>query len=231
MAEVSNYAYSLSDKGLWVNLFGSNELNTTLKDGAILRLTQTTSYPWDGAITLNMEQAPARPFSLFVRIPGWCQGATVTINGIAPQTNLPAGTYAELNRSWKAGDKVAISLPMPVVLIEANPLVEENRNQVAVKRGPIVYCLESTDNQTTKLNTIALSTKARFKPTLITIDKADMMALEGNAQLINQDNWSNKLYRAVADKAPVSIPVRLIPYYAWANRGHSEMDVWIPLIR
>ena len=58
-----------------------------------------------------------------------------------------------------------------------------------------------------------------------------MMALDGDAQLINEDNWSNKLYREVSDKASVSTPVRLIPYYAWANRGHSEMEVWIPLIR
>ena len=231
MAEVSNYAYSLSDKGLWLNLFGSNQLNTTLNDGASLRLTQTTSYPWDGAITLHMEQAPTRPFSIFVRIPGWCQGATITINGTSVRTNLPAGTYAELNRTWKAGDTVVINLPMPVALIEANPLVEENRNQVAVKRGPVVYCLESVDNQKVKLNTIALSTQARFKPTLISIDNAEMMALEGNAQLINEANWAGKLYREVSSKAPVSTPVRLIPYYAWANRGQSEMEVWIPLIR
>ena len=231
MAEVSSYAYSLSDKGLWVNLFGSNELSTTLKNGSALHLTQATNYPWDGAITLKMEQAPTSPFSLFVRIPGWCRGAMITINGTVTHTNLPGGTYTELNRLWKAGDTIAISLPMPVALIEANPLVEENRNQVAVKRGPVVYCLESVDNQSTKLNTIALSTQASFKPTPITIDNADMMALEGNAQLIKDDNWSDKLYREVSGRASVPTLVRLIPYYAWANRGHSEMEVWIPLIR
>ncbi|WP_332368108.1 hypothetical protein [Spirosoma telluris] len=228
---MSNYAYSISDKGLWLNLFGSNQLNTTLKDGSAIRLTQTTNYPWDGAINLQLEQVPGKSFSIFVRIPGWCQGATITVNGKAVTTSLQSGTYIELNRTWATGDKVAINLPMSVKLMEANPLVEENRNQVAVKRGPIVYCLESIDNQTAKLNNIALSAKVNLKPTLVKIDNSDMMALEGDAKLINEGTWTNQLYREVSDKAPQTTPIRLIPYYAWANRGHSEMEVWIPLIR
>ncbi|WP_420147268.1 aceric acid hydrolase [Spirosoma sp.] len=231
VSEVSSYAYSISDKGLWLNLFAGNQLNTTLKDGSPLRLTQTTNYPWDGAVTLQLEQAPAKPFSIFVRIPGWCQGATINVNGKAVTTSLKSGEYAEINRTWKAGDKVSINLPMPVKLIEANPLVEENRNQVAVKRGPVVYCLESTDNANTKLTNVALSAKNDFKPTPAKIDNSNVMALEGTAKLINEGNWTNQLYREVSDKAPVSTRVRLIPYYAWANRGQSEMQVWIPFIR
>ncbi|WP_220472644.1 aceric acid hydrolase [Spirosoma foliorum] len=231
ISEVSNYAYSISDKGLWLNLFGSNQLNTTLKDGSAIRLTQTTNYPWDGAISLQLEQVPAKPFSVFVRIPGWCQGATITINGKPAMTNLQAGTYAELSKKWAPGDKVEINLPMPVKLMEANPLVEENRNQVAVKRGPIVYCAESVDNQTAKLNNIGLSTKVKFKPSLIKVNNSEVMALEGDAKLLNEGNWANQLYREVSDKVPQTTSIRLIPYYAWANRGHSEMEVWIPLIR
>ncbi|GAB4018592.1 aceric acid hydrolase [Spirosoma koreense] len=231
MAEVSSYAYSLSDKGLWLNLFGSNQLNTTLKDGSPIRLTQTTNYPWEGAIGLQLEQVPTKPFSVFVRIPGWCQGATISVNGKPISATIQAGEYAEINRSWKAGDKVNINLPMLVKLIEANPLVEESRNQVAVKRGPIVYCLESTDNPKTKLTNIALSSKMAFRPTPVRIDNSDLMALEGDAKLLNENSWTNQLYREVSDKAPAPTRVRLIPYYAWANRGHSEMEVWIPFIR
>lgn len=231
MTEVSSYAYSISDKGLWMNLFGSSQLSTTLKDGSPIRLTQTTNYPWDGAVRLQLEQAAAKPFALFIRIPGWCQGATIHVNGKAVSTAIRSGEYAQINRVWKAGDKVEINLPMPVTLLEANPLVEENRGQVAVKRGPIVYCLESTDNPKTKLANIALSSKNDFKPTPVKIDNRDVVALEGNARLLNEGNWTNQLYREVSDKAPVSTRVRLIPYYAWANRGHSEMAVWIPFVR
>ncbi|MEZ0542165.1 aceric acid hydrolase [Fibrella arboris] len=231
LSEVGSYAYSLSDKGLWLNLFGGNQLTTQLKDGSPIQLTQTTNYPWDGAVSLQMEQVPGKPFSLFVRIPGWCQGATIRVNGIAVKTPVQAGTYAEINRRWRSGDRVAISLPMPVKLIEANPLVEENRNQVAVKRGPIVYCLESVDNRKTKLTDIALSTQLDFKPKFVRFDNADMMALDGTAKLVNEGRWTNQLYREVSAKTPQPLPIRLIPYYAWANRGHSEMEVWIPLIR
>ncbi|MBN8822667.1 MULTISPECIES: glycoside hydrolase family 127 protein [unclassified Spirosoma] len=231
MAEVSSYAYSISDKGLWVNLFGGSQLTATLKDGAPIRLTQTTNYPWDGVISLQLEQAPAKPFSVFVRIPGWCQGATIKINGVTVSTPIRSGEYAEINRVWKAGDKLDINLPMPVKLIESNPLVEENRNQVAVKRGPLVYCLESVDNPKTKLTSVALSLRNTLKPIPITIKNSPLLALEGDASLLTESNWTNQLYREVSEKAPASTRVRLIPYYAWANRGHSEMEVWIPFIR
>ncbi|GAB3688760.1 glycoside hydrolase family 127 protein [Spirosoma flavus] len=231
VAEVSNYAYSVSDKGLWLNLFGANQLTTTLKDGSPIRLTQETAYPWDGAVTISLAQVPTKPFSLFVRVPGWCQGATIKVNGVATSAKIQSGEYAELNRSWKAGDKVEINLPMPVKLIEANPLVEEVRNQVAVKRGPVVYCLESVDNTKEKITTLGLSTKNNLRPKLVTIENSELMALEGDAQRIDNTTWTNQLYREVSDKSPASTPVRLIPYYAWSNRGRSEMTVWIPLVR
>ncbi|RCR69946.1 aceric acid hydrolase [Larkinella punicea] len=231
LAEVSSYAYSVSDKGLWLNLFGANQLATTLKDGSAIRLTQETAYPWDGLIKLRLQQAPAKPFSVFVRIPGWCQGATIKVNGVAVSAVIRSGEYAELNRSWKTGDKVEINLPMPVKLMEANPLVEETRNQVAVKRGPVVYCLESVDNPGTKLTTLALSAKNDLKPKVMTLENTELMALEGTAQQTENRSWTNQLYREVSEKAPVAKTIRLIPYYAWSNRGRSEMAVWIPLIR
>jgi hypothetical protein len=231
LAEVSNYAYSVSDKGLWLNLFGANQLTTTLKDGSPIRLTQETAYPWDGAVTISMTQVPNKPFSVFVRIPGWCQSATIKVNGVATSAKIQSGEYAELNRTWKAGDKVEINLPMPVKLIEANPLVEEVRNQVAVKRGPVVYCLESVDNTKEKLTTLGLSPKNNLKPKLVSIENSELMVLEGDAQRIDTTAWTNQLYREVSDNTPTSTSVRLIPYYAWSNRGHSEMTVWIPLVR
>src|SRR6202011_778588 len=80
-----------------------------------------------------------------LRIPGWTSGAELRVNG-APQRPVPvAGTYHELRRVWSAGDVVDLTLPMPAQLLQAHPLVEEARNQVAVKRGPLVYCLESPD--------------------------------------------------------------------------------------
>src|SRR5262249_13550828 len=142
VAEASTYAYGRSDRGVWVHLYGSSTLDTALPDGRCIKLKQETDYPWDGRVKLTVESAPAGEASLFLRIAGWADGATLAING--KPAAAAAGRYSEVRRTWATGDVVELTLPMRPRLVEANPLVEEARNQVAVLRGPLVYCLEST---------------------------------------------------------------------------------------
>ncbi|SMC38431.1 aceric acid hydrolase [Pedobacter africanus] len=230
IAEVSDYAYSISAKGLWFNLYGGNNINTTLEDGSKLSLSQETNYPWDGNIRIIVKSAGDKPFAMFFRIPGWATKGVLKLNGKEAAIAITPGTYAELNRKWKAGDQVELILPMEAQLIEANPLVEENRNQVAVKRGPVVYCLESPDMPGKRIFNVCLPSGIELKATPIKIDGADMMSLEGNATWIEQKNWKNVLYRPVTE-AKTTVPVKLVPYFAWGNRGHSEMSVWLPFSR
>jgi len=230
IAEVSNYAYSVSDKGLWINLYGGNNLSTKLKDGSKVRLVEETNYPWNGNVNLTIKETSAKPYSLFLRIPGWAEGAKVLVNGKASEAKVAAGSYAELNRKWRAGDRVELVLPMEAKLVEANPLVEEARNQVAVKRGPVVYCLESQDLPNQKITNIVVPTSIDLKPQLLKIDGADVMSLEGTAKLVEPKDWKNTLYREVSNKS-TNTPIRLIPYFAWGNRGHAEMEVWLPVSR
>ncbi|GAB3917596.1 glycoside hydrolase family 127 protein [Mucilaginibacter boryungensis] len=231
IAEISDYAYSISDKGLYFNLYGGNNLSTKLKNGSAIKLSQVTDYPWNGRISITLEQVPANAFSMFFRIPGWCNDASLTVNGKAVNASLISGEYAEVNRNWKSGDKVELDLPMSAKLMESNPLVEETRNQVAVKRGPIVYCLESVDlPQGQKIFNVALPAKIDLKPELIQIDGSNIMALTGKADLRNEANWKNQLYKEVSNDKQ-SVNIRLVPYYAWGNRGHVDMETWIPLDR
>ena len=121
-------------------------------------------------------------------------------------------------------------LPMPVQLIEANPLVEEVRNQVAIKRGPIVYCLESVDlpdgvNITDIAIPPAIKLRNHFDEELL----GGITILEGKAHVLAGSTWGEVLYRQISHQKPKAIDIRLIPYYAWGNRGKSEMTVWIPL--
>jgi DUF1680 family protein len=231
IAEVSDYAYSISDKGLWFNLYGGNNLSTQLKDGSTVKLSQVTEYPWNGRITITMQQVPANALSVFLRIPGWCNGASLLVNGKPVTTKLISGEYAEVKCLWKTGDKIELNLPMPAKLMEANPLVEETRNQVAVKRGPIVYCLESKDlPKGQKVFNVAIPANIILKPELIKIDGSDIMSLTGKADLRSKTNWKNQLYKEIStDKQTVNI--RLIPYYAWGNRGHVDMETWMPVDR
>ncbi len=230
IAEVGNYAYGKSDGRLWVHLYGGNTLDTELVGGARLKLSEETDYPWDGRVTITIEAAPSQALSLMLRIPAWTKDAALSLNGRPLQTRMEPGTYAEVNRAWSAGDVLALTLPMPVRLVQAHPLVEETRNQVAVQRGPVVYCLESVDlangirvSEVEIPRTMALG--PRFDAGLL----GGLSVLEGRAVARREADWNGELYRELPITAPDAIDLRLIPYFAWGNRGRSEMTVWMPL--
>jgi uncharacterized protein len=229
IAEVSDYVYSLSDKGVWFNLYSGSHLNTKLKDGSAISLSQVTEYPWNGNIKININKLPA-DMSLFLRIPGWANSAKVLINGVPNQQHLVAGTYAEIKKQWKKGDVIELLLPMEAKLIEANPLVEETRNQVAVKRGPVVYCLESVDlPKNVSVFSLGLPVNTSFSLSTIKIDNSPVVELNAKAIKIENADWKGKLYKEVNSNLNQQVPIRLVPYYAWGNRGHSEMSVWLPV--
>ena len=230
IAEIHNYIYSLSDEEIWINLYGSNTLSASLRNGSILVLSQETDYPWNGSIRISLDQIPEEEYSVFLRIPGWCDEASILINGI-PSTAIPIpGEYVEIKRKWTNGDAIELNLPMKIKLIEANPLVEETRNQVAIKRGPVVYCLESTNiSEDIKMFDISLPANIQLRPVSGTIGKSRMVFLEGEALVYSHRSWKNQLYREISNNKPDPVHIRLIPYYAWGNRGHSEMTVWMPV--
>ena len=132
-------------------------------------------------------------------------------------------------RRWKKGDVIELDLPMKARLVEANPLVEEVKNQVAVMRGPIVYCLEGQDIEGNhRLNDIAIPNDIQFTEKKITISGHEMIALEGDAVLVNQATWDNNtLYRDLRPARKQKVRIRLIPYYAWDNRGIQNMSIWL----
>jgi uncharacterized protein len=217
IAEINNYAYSISDKGIYFNLYGGNTLDTKLKDGSVVKLNQVSNYPWDGQIQVNVNQVPNKAFSLFMRIPGWAQGAKILVNGKPfPNARLVAGEYAELNAKWKKGDKIELTLPMEVKLLEANPLV---------------YCVESVDmGKDQDISRLSIPANIQLTPKPIKIQNSDIMSLEGTAKLVPAADWKNTLYKEVS-KTEQTTQVKLVPYYTWGNRGHSEMSVWMPLSR
>jgi DUF1680 family protein len=230
IARAHTYAYGRSDRGLWVHLFGGSALDTSLADGRRVKLKQETDYPWDGRVRIAIESAPEGEFSLFVRVPCWATRATLAVNGTP--VDAPSGQYAEIRRSWKKGDTVELVLPMNARLVEAHPLVEEARNQVAVTRGPLVYCLESPDlPKNATVMTIVLPRAAKLAPRFEKTLLGGVTVLEGRAEVTSEEPWGNELYREFKPAAPRTTEIKLIPYFAWGNRGKSEMTVWMPMGR
>ncbi len=232
IAEASDYAYAKSADAIWVNLYGGSMLATELAAAGKVKLTQETEYPWSGRVRITVNECDTNAFALRLRIPGWAKQASLRVNlGPVDSVAKPA-TYLEIHRVWKAGDAIDLNLPMPVELIEANPLVEETLGQVAVKRGPIVYCLESVDLPTgvKPLDVLIppdISLRARFDQRLL----GGVVVLEGAALARMNSQWSGELYRELSQVTPTPIKLRLIPYSLWANRGAGEMSVWLPLAR
>ena len=230
ICEAQNYAYSLSDEGVWCNLYGSSALNTVLRDGSKIALEQQSGYPWNGDVTITFQQVPKkREMSVFLHIPGWCDRYEVTVNGQAVNVADVKG-YARVSRVWKKGDVLALNMEMKAKLIESNPLLEETRNQVAVMRGPVVYCLESPDLDGRSIDNVLIPADIQLEPKEVIIDGCPLISLCGQALYVSQESWDDTLYREVRPGGQ-PIGITLIPYFAFGNRGHSEMTVWMPLQR
>ena len=139
----------------------------------------------------------------------------------------------DISRKWKKGDVIEVNFDMRPRLIEANPLVEEAKNQIAVKRGPIVYCLEGEDIEGGyNINDIAIPTDIQFTEQKMSLNGHEMMVLKGEAVLVNQKKWDNQtLYRELQPITKKKVKIQLIPYYAWDNRGIQDMSLWLPLAR
>ncbi len=222
LSALGDYAYGRTKDGLWANLYIQGGITTRLGNDAV-ELGVKTDYPWDGAVSYSVKTTPRRAWTLHLRVPGWCQGATAAVNGKAVASNLEHG-YITIRRSWKAGDRVALNLPMPVRRVAAHPLVEADRGQLAIARGPLVYCLEAVDNPT-PLNQFSIPAEAVIKP------KPDPMfhgiiKLEGQG-LTGGINWPGGLYATASTPHPVTFTA--IPYYAWDNRKAGPMRVWMPV--
>ena len=234
LAEAHNYVYALSPDTLWVHLYGANTLETAWTDGARIKLRQVTDYPWTGAVKLTVESAPDRAIAFKLRVPGWLHAgaATLLVNGRPFPATLTPGTYAEIKRTWRAGDTVQFTMEFQPVLLEANPLVEEAVNQVALKCGPLVYCVESNDLPAgVRLHDVALSLlgKPAFASHRETLVNADVRTLTFPALALSRDGWNaRELYREAAARAPRLITLKAVPYYTWGNRGDTDMSVWLP---
>lgn len=229
LASLGNYFYSTGEHALWVHLYGQNSATTEI-NGETVQVQQLTNYPWDGQIKLTITPTQPRPFTLHLRIPGWCDQWSLTINGAPPRADVvPQNGYVALTRTWAPGDTVELQLAMPVQTVFAHPAVRQMQGRVAIQRGPLVYCLEGVDNGQIGLDRIALDPSqveqfaVEHRPDLL----GGVTVLRGTGKVIQEDGWDqHTLYRRHQPSATQTTDVLAIPYYAWDNRAAGEMRVW-----
>ncbi|ULC58023.1 glycoside hydrolase family 127 protein [Flaviramulus sp. BrNp1-15] len=206
--------YSKSKNTVYVNLYATNNATINL-DGKTVKVTQQTSYPWNGTVNITVDANSE--VTVKFRVPGWSRNEvlpsdlytysnisnakpTLSINGKKVETSIRGG-YFEVTRNWKADDNIEIIFPMEVRTVKANDKVVEDRGKLSLEYGPLVYAVEEVDN--TKFDKITVSPNDKF-----TVQKQNI--LEGVNTISNEN-------------------LKAIPYYAWSNRGVNKMKVWLPI--
>jgi DUF1680 family protein len=224
-ASLGKYAFTLgADDELYIHLYLGGTFTHTVK-GQTIEVTVKTNYPWEENVSISITASTPVSFGLGLRIPGWAKEYEININDKIHTSN-PENGYIMLDRTWKAGDTVSIRLAMPVTVNMANPAVRENLYQVAVSRGPLVYCMEEADNGK-DLHLISLDDTPNFSLEHKS-DFLDGVTLIGADALIYKNDWMGKgLYAEAVKPEYAKTRIKLIPYYAWANRDAGEMRVWI----
>ena len=236
-ATVPGYFYAYKNDSIFVNLFANGTADIPLGENTV-KISQTTDYPWDGNVSLTIEQSMDTPFNLMIRIPGWARNkpvpsllytytsadvepVTISVNGEYIDFELSENGYVVIKRLWKKGDTVTLRLPMEVKKVKAHGSVSEDAGKLAYERGPIVFCAEEADNMGQLAGSSASSTSGTEIEQDDILNGIVRVNVKGKKIVYNSENGKSKRQDTT---------IRLVPYYAWNNRGKAAMKVWIPIV-
>jgi DUF1680 family protein len=236
-ASLPGYFYSTSKDGLYLHLYDNSQLDWHLEDGTGLKVAQKTNYPWDGTAEIAVTPAKPTEFTFYLRIPGWSNGTQVAVNGKLVSGVTP-GQYLALARRWSPGDEIHVKFGMTPQVIEANRRVVEDYGRVAVQRGPLVYCLEQLDQPDgVALFDVLLDMRHEAASPFQEEYRSDVLGgivmLKHMGAVYEKSSSGGGLYYPYTANTPKNrqVELRLIPYYAWANRAGTPMQVWTPILR
>jgi len=236
-ASLPGYLYSTSKDGLYVHLYENSQLDWHLQDGTRLGVQQKTNYPWDGAVDITVTAAKAADFTLYLRIPGWSNETQVTVNGKFVSATTP-GQYLAVKRVWSAGDVVNLRFDMKPQVLQADRRVVDDFGRVAVQRGPLVYCLEQVDQPNgAALHEVSLdlqrSDGSQFRAEFERDMLGGIVVLKHTGAESSRTGTSKRLYQPYSARPATTrqIELKFIPYYAWANRSATAMQVWTPVLK
>jgi DUF1680 family protein len=237
LASLPGYFYSTADDGVFVHLYAAGTATLPLPGDGSITLTQRTNFPWDGDVEITMEeissgQSPAAATSLYVRIPFWAEGARIAVDGRPLEVEADPGSYARVPMP-PAGSTLRLTLPMAVEVVQAHPHAQADWRRVALRRGPLIYCIEQADHPNADVWDVLLPITAELTPEFAPDLLGGVTVLHGQALALDTTEWEGALYAPHrplnrAELRPVALTA--IPYYAWANRDPGPMQVWLPTI-
>jgi hypothetical protein len=220
-ADLGKYIFSYDEKNIWVHQYIGYE--TPLISPPGLQIKMETGFPWQGRVKLIFTLPLAQEFTLRLRIPSWVGNAVILVNGIQQEFTLQPGhsgestasgvdpqraIYLPMARKWSSGDVLELDLEMPIQVRLPNPKVKAVRGRGAVTRGPLVYCLESSDNPN--------------------VDLFGSKIVQGGLKAVEEANLFDGITRLIG-KTSEGQELIFIPYALWGNRGPSQMNVWVKI--
>ena len=234
---IPGYFYAYKNDSIYVNLFAEGSAEIPMGDGKVV-ISQHTNYPWNGVVDITIEKTENVPYTLLIRIPGWAKGeaipsslyrytqystssTSISVNGKEIDATPTYKGYVAIHRQWHKGDIIRLDFPMTTNKVKGHESITEDKNKLAYERGPIVYCAEEVDNRN--------QLSCMYAPSLsdVEIENDDIL----NSIVRLNIHGKKYVYDSETGK-PKQQPtiIRMIPYYAWNNRGKSAMKVWIPVI-
>ena len=220
ISSIGKYAFTENEDTTFLHLYLGGTISFRQ---AVLQINSL--FPWEGKVEITVESIfdlfKGIKFQIALRIPGWCSEASVQYNGQAVTelpdcTTLQKNGYLYIKKEWHENDILTLDFPMEVNFVTPPPKATVNKGYTAVMRGPVVYCIEECDNGSNLDEIFIDKTQKLGKNTI-----SDMEILGVTMKLLHL-----KGIRKTGDSV-TEFPLTLIPYFAWANRGENEMQVWI----
>ena len=231
LASLPGYLFGVTGAGLAIHLYHTATLNWTIPGGPKVQLKQETDYPLSGIIRLTVNPERESIFELALRIPAWSRASTVLVNG-QPEGDVQPGSYHPIRRNWRAGDRVELRLDLSPRHTLADPRVRDNTGKIAVERGPVVYCLEGLDQLPgIQAQRLALDLRGSAGAAVQEMPQTlgGLPILEHRA--VHLADLPAALYSPrSAKRAWTPASARLAPYFTFANRGFTPMQVWVPYL-
>jgi len=205
IASLGNYIYSMSEEGIWIHQYIGNESQVTLHNN-IIKIDLKSNFPWNGMVKIKLGLEKNRNFSIFLRVPQWCNNTTLTINGKKYYGPLTPGKYVEIIRNWINKDLIEVNFEIVPRLLESDPRIKSNRGKGVLSYGSLIYCLEQKDNKNFDIFNMKIPKDQDF-------EVSHEPNLLGGITIIKGNISEGEKFIA-------------IPYYAWNNRGQAKMQVW-----